>query len=186
MVCGIATRYANDPRRSDWSTQGCITYQVEINTVTDHLLLSGPVPSHPVPRSSSYRALPMISVTSTRLHGAELPNGNEGVSRVSATAISTSGSWAYGDYDDGKNNRRKGGGGVGGGRRIVLIEDLPSAFSDEKKARLRRLVAECARSSPCPVVLIWSQVKPCVLDAIALLSSFWVKFNFLYGVLAQF
>lgn len=51
---------------------------------------------------------------------------------------------------------------MGGGGRIVLIEDLPSAFSDEKKARLRRLVAECARSSPCPVVLIWSQVKPLV------------------------
>lgn len=79
---------------------------------------------------------------------------------MSAAAVSSSGSRTDGDYDDGKNNPAKGRGGMGGGQRIVLIEDLPSAFREEKKARLRRLVAECARSSPCPVVLIWSQVKP--------------------------
>ncbi|CAN0560854.1 unnamed protein product, partial [Ectocarpus sp. 12 AP-2014] len=52
-----------------------------------------------------------------------------------------------------------GSGGGGKRRRVVLIEELPEVHGEEKKARLRSLMAECARSSPSPVIICWSQAS---------------------------
>lgn len=41
---------------------------------------------------------------------------------------------------------------------MILIEELPGVYSEEKKLKLQRLMADCARSSPYPIVLVWSQV----------------------------
>ncbi|CBJ49197.1 conserved unknown protein [Ectocarpus siliculosus] len=88
---------------------------------------------------SSYRALSVLAVTPSKA-------GASTGSRGGASDVSGSGGASAG-------------GGGGKRRRVVLIEELPEVYGEEKKARLRSLMAECARSSPSPVIICWSQAS---------------------------
>ncbi|CAN0550945.1 unnamed protein product, partial [Ectocarpus sp. 12 AP-2014] len=89
---------------------------------------------------SSYRALSVLAVKPSKA-------GAGTGSRAGASDVSGSG------------GAGAGGGGGGKRRRVVLIEELPEVHGEEKKARLRSLMAECARSSPSPVIICWSQAS---------------------------
>lgn len=42
---------------------------------------------------------------------------------------------------------------------MVLVEELPGVYTEKSRMRLRELVGECTRWSPCPIVIVWSQVS---------------------------
>ncbi|CAB1110468.1 unnamed protein product [Ectocarpus sp. CCAP 1310/34] len=90
-------------------------------------------------KRSSYRALSVLAVKPSKA-------GAGAGSRAGASDVGGSGGAGAG-------------GGGGKRRRVVLIEELPEVCGEEKKARMRSLIAECARSSPSPVIICWSQAS---------------------------
>ncbi|CAN0384693.1 unnamed protein product, partial [Ectocarpus fasciculatus] len=80
---------------------------------------------------------------------------------LSVLAVKPSGKAGAGPGSRAGGSDGQGGASAGGGkrRRVVLIEELPEVYGEEKKARLRSLMAECARSSPSPVIICWSQAS---------------------------
>ncbi|CAN0306522.1 unnamed protein product [Pylaiella littoralis] len=131
----------------DTSGQGGPTYR----PIADGPALGGERPRHELGSSyqsaidsfeefmkrSSYRSLSILAVKPTKAGGGGNQPGGGGGGRGASGSSSSS-------------SKRQ---------RVVLIEELPEVYGEEKKARLRRLIAECARSSPCPVIICWSQAS---------------------------
>lgn len=138
------------------------------------------LPLKKTPSRCSYKALPLLvtgpnktkTASNNNISKREEAESNNNNNNNNGVPLTTAGGFRNQGLGDGRgpgsSNARGGGRGGGGesGRggsrgqpRMVLIEELPEVSAEDRRARLRRVMAECARGGACPVVIVWSQVR---------------------------